>query len=351
MALETATFIDGLVSTNPTASDPKAQGDDHIRLLKSTIRATFPNVTGAVTPTHTELNFVDGVTSAIQTQLDAKAPSASPTFTGTVTLPANTSIGTVSNTEIGYLDGVTSALQTQLDAKAPLASPALTGTPTAPTAAPGTSTDQIATTQFVVSQAFSSALPGQGGNAGKFLSTDGSAASWETVSAVSSVAMSVPAFLSVSGSPITSSGTLAVTYSGTALPVANGGTGVTTSTGSGSNVLNTNAVVSGVTLNDGYTEEIFAVTGTTPALSPTNGSIQTWTLSGNSTPTAGTWAAGQSITLMVDDGSAATITWTSLAVTWKTGGGSAPTLNATGYTVIQLWKVGTTIYGARVGDA
>lgn len=105
-------------------------------------------------------------------------------------------------------------------------------------------------------------------------------------------------------------------------------------------------VVTGAVLNDGYTEEVYAVSGTTPALSPTNGSIQTWTLSGASTPTAGTWAAGQSITLMVDDGSAFTITWSSLAVTWKTTGGAAPILAATGYTVITLWKVGTTIYGA-----
>jgi hypothetical protein len=45
---------------------------------------------------------------------------------------------------------------------------------------------------------------------------------------VTSVAATVPAFLSISGSPITSSGTLAITYSGTALPVANGGTGQTT---------------------------------------------------------------------------------------------------------------------------
>lgn len=113
----------------------------------------------------------------------------------------------------------------------------------------------------------------------------------------------------------------------------------------------TSNVFSGAVLNDGYTEEVFAVTGTTPALSPTNGSIQTWTLSGNSTPTAGTWAAGQSITIQIDDGTAYTVTWTSLAVTWKTDGGSAPTLNTTGVTVIALWKVGTTIYGARVGDA
>jgi hypothetical protein len=66
---------------------------------------------------------------------------------------------TVSSTELGYLDGVTSAIQTQIDSKlatatasstyAPLASPALTGTPTAPTATAGTSTTQVATTAFV----------------------------------------------------------------------------------------------------------------------------------------------------------------------------------------------------------
>jgi len=66
---------------------------------------------------------------------------------------------TVSTTELGYLDGVTSAIQTQLDSKlatstaastyAPLASPALTGVPTAPTAAANTNTTQIATTAYV----------------------------------------------------------------------------------------------------------------------------------------------------------------------------------------------------------
>jgi hypothetical protein len=47
---------------------------------------------------------------------------------------------------------------------------------------------------------------------------------------VTSVGLTVPAIFSVSGSPVTSSGTLAVTYSGTALPIANGGTGQTTAT-------------------------------------------------------------------------------------------------------------------------
>lgn len=145
------------------------------------------------------------------------------------------------------------------------------------------------------------------------------------------------------------------TGGGTTDPSADGtnwapaaGTGDVTQTGTQTL---TNKTLNAAILNDGYTEEVFAVTGTTPALSPTNGSIQTWTLSANSTPTAGTWASGQSLTLMVDDGSAFSINWASVAVTWKTNGGVAPTLNTTGFTAIQLWKVATVIYGARVGDS
>ena len=62
MALESTTYIDGLVITNPTGTDPRSQGDDHIRLVKSTLRSTFPNVAGAMTATHTELNLIDGYT-------------------------------------------------------------------------------------------------------------------------------------------------------------------------------------------------------------------------------------------------------------------------------------------------
>jgi hypothetical protein len=50
--------------------------------------------------------------------LDLKASLNSATFTGTITLPNSTSIGNVSSTEIGYLDGVTSSIQTQLSSKA-----------------------------------------------------------------------------------------------------------------------------------------------------------------------------------------------------------------------------------------
>lgn len=140
MALEVATYISDLVATNPVgATDTKASLDDHIRLVKSTVKATFPNVSGAVTPTHTELNYVDGVTSAIQTQLDAKAPLASPT---------------------------------------------LTGTPLAPTATAGTNTTQIATTAFtnaaITAAALAATVPTVGGDAGKVLGSDGSTGAWSS---------------------------------------------------------------------------------------------------------------------------------------------------------------------------
>jgi trimeric autotransporter adhesin len=56
---------------------------------------------------------------------------------------------TVTTTEITYLSGVTSAIQTQLNAKAPLASPAFTGTPTAPTQLTTDNSTRVATTAYV----------------------------------------------------------------------------------------------------------------------------------------------------------------------------------------------------------
>jgi microcystin-dependent protein len=74
------------------------------------------NIMDGVLASTAELNYVDGVTSSIQTQIDTKAPSVSPTFTGTVVLPSTTSVGTITSTELSYVDGVTSSIQTQLNA-------------------------------------------------------------------------------------------------------------------------------------------------------------------------------------------------------------------------------------------
>ena len=98
---------------------------------------------------------------------------------------------------------------------------------------------------------------------------------------------------------------------------------------------------------DSYTETVFALTGTTPSIDPVNGGLQTWTLPGASTPTVSI-ADGESVTVMIDDGSTATITWPTIY--WLNTAGVAPALAATGYTVIVLWAVSTTLYGALVGD-
>ncbi len=111
-----------------------------------------------ITATTTELNYIDGVTSAIQTQLNAKAPTADPTFTGTVGLPSTTSIGNVSATELGYLDGVTSAIQTQLNAKAPTADPTFTGTVTLPST---TTIGNVSSTELGYLDGVSSAIQTQ----------------------------------------------------------------------------------------------------------------------------------------------------------------------------------------------
>lgn len=99
---------------------------------------TLPSTTTIGELSSTEIGYLSTVTSDVQTQLNAKADSGTvastyaplnnPSFTGTVSLPSTTSIGEVSSTEIGYVNGVTSAIQTQIDAKAPTSSPTFTGT-------------------------------------------------------------------------------------------------------------------------------------------------------------------------------------------------------------------------------
>jgi hypothetical protein len=101
-------------------------------------------------------------------------------------------------------------------------------------------------------------------------------------------------------------------------------------------------------------EDVFTITdGAAFEVDPGNGSIQLVTLGASRTPKATNFLSGESITLMVDDGTAFTLTWTD--TTWGTGGvswvgGTAPTLALTGFTVIQFWKVSTQVYGALVGE-
>ncbi|MDD2518975.1 MAG: hypothetical protein PHG18_03715, partial [Bacilli bacterium] len=128
---------------------------------------------------NTEFQYINSVTSNIQTQINAKSPISNPTFTTNATSPKFTSTITtgtapftvasttkVSNLNVDQIDGAdlettitnsdtkipsSKAVITAMNLKANLASPALTGTPAAPTAAVGTNTTQLATTAFVQS--------------------------------------------------------------------------------------------------------------------------------------------------------------------------------------------------------
>ena len=114
----------------------------------------------------------------------------------------------------------------------------------------------------------------------------------------------------------------------------------------------TNKTLNSVVLNDGYTEEVFTITdGAAVDLNPANGSIQTWTLGANRTATASSFAAGQSIILGVDDGTAFSLTWPAIVWSKVGGSGTAPTLTATGRTWVVLWKVNSTLYGSLLGSA
>jgi hypothetical protein len=133
---------------------------------------------------------------------------------------------------------------------------------------------------------------------------------------------------------------------GTPLPTSSGGTGGSSLTAA-QIVTYTGAETLTNKTFTGYTETVYAITDSgSVVINPANGTIQTWTLGANRSPSI-TMSAGQSLTLMVDDGTAYAVTWPS--VTWV--GGVAPTLPTTGYGVIVLWKVGTTVYGSYVGAA
>jgi len=147
------------------------------------------------------------------------------------------------------------------------------------------------------------------------------------------------------------------------LPVGNGGTGATTLTGllvgNGTSAFTTTTAPSGAIVGTtdaqtltsktftGYTETVYALSGT--AIDPANGTIQTKTLGANTTFTE-SLADGQSIVLMLNPVTY-TVTWPTMTWISVAGTGTTPTLEASSTNVITMWQVGGTVYGNWAGSA
>lgn len=113
MGLETVTHISDLVVTNPVGSTDLIQyGDDHIRNIKVALKTDFPNITGAMTCTQTELNILDGATlsTAELNVLDGYTGN-----TADLNILAGAAAGGLTAAELLYIATLTSNAQTQLN--------------------------------------------------------------------------------------------------------------------------------------------------------------------------------------------------------------------------------------------
>jgi hypothetical protein len=170
----------------------------------------------AVNAANSIASKITSVPTIVSNALAAKANIAAPTFTGNVNLPSTTTIGDISSTELGYLNGVSSAIQTQLDGKAALTGATFSGTVTASTFAGNATT--ATTLQTARAIAVSGAVTGTA-------NFNGSAAI--SISTTLADAVVSPAKLSTGGPSWNSGGTLSATaFSG---PL----TGAVTGTASG----------------------------------------------------------------------------------------------------------------------
>lgn len=310
------------------------------------------------------INYIDGLTSDAQAQLNAKAPLASPTFTGTVTVDDKifiesgnpyivindtdiTDLNTMIRTQsgVGYINTINDAYDTVVKrlgidhATGDISFYEDTGTTakffwdaSAESLGIGTTSPQYL---------------------GHFVNGDVAIVSTDVTNNAEKQSL---LFGGASGE---AAGLAGITgYRGAAAGIGelifktNQGSGITEAmridssgnVGIGNTSPTEKLDVTGTVKATNYTDTIYSLTGT--ALDPANGGIQTKILAANTTFTD-SLSSGQSMILQLEGGSTYTVTWPT--ITWVTSSGNvAPTLTAKD--AIVLWKVSTVLYGAAVGS-
>jgi len=109
MALETATYVDALVTSNPDGADARSTADDHLRLIKAVLKRSFPMVGGAVSASAVALSYTNDLSASVQAQLNTLRDGSA---TAKVALTATTAISASSAAMLG---GVSADKYARLD--------------------------------------------------------------------------------------------------------------------------------------------------------------------------------------------------------------------------------------------
>lgn len=183
MALETVVNIADLVAANPSSSDPKSQGDDHIRNLKTALLNDFAGFTGAVMVTGVDGGVANAYTLTPANAVVAYGVKMAVVFAPTVT---NTATSTIN------ISGLGARYIYRVDGSAVVAGDLVAGSAYQLTYSGTAFVLQSVTKNYLdtliaveaaarIAATFNTALPGQTGQAGKFVTTDGTNASWSQV--------------------------------------------------------------------------------------------------------------------------------------------------------------------------
>lgn len=170
MPLETGNYVANLVATNPTSTDPKSAGDDHLRLIKTALLQSFAGFTGAILVTGTDGGAADAYTLTPATSLLAYGTRMLVAFS-----PVASNATTTPTLDIS---GLGAKMIKRVDGDAVAAGELASGVVYLLTY-DGTDFLLAGPTKHYIDQlSFSGALPAQFSNGGKYLRTDGTSAYW-----------------------------------------------------------------------------------------------------------------------------------------------------------------------------